>query len=96
LLAASLYRITGNFPCATQGLLALLAAVSFWTSGSLLKARGYSPRSAAALSALLLTFPTLLWKSVKITSVALYLPCLLLAIKAAEEKPGANFASGGS
>jgi len=40
LLAASLYRITGSFPCAAQGLLALLAAVSFWTSGSLLKARG--------------------------------------------------------
>lgn len=90
-LSALIYKASGSFLFATHGLQALLAAISFWATFSLFKARGHSSGLATVLAALLLTFPTVLWKSVEFTSVALYLPCLLLALKAAEEKTWGRF-----
>lgn len=91
LLTALLYRVTGSFQFATQGFLALLAALSFRAACALFEARGNSPRISIVSSALLLTFPTLLWKATEFTSVALYLPCLLLALHAAEKGKWAWF-----
>jgi len=90
-ISAVLFRLTHSFYLCTYGFLALLGAVSFWASVSLFRARAFHPTAALASSALLLTFPTLLWKSIEFTGVALYLPCLLGALLYAERKNWGGF-----
>ena len=85
-LAALVYGATGSFYCSTYGLLSALAAVSFYAMCRLLMSRGLSPRRAVVLAFLGLTFPTVLWKSIEFTGVALYVPCLLLALLMAEQR----------
>lgn len=85
-LAAGLYLLLGHFPLAVHGLLAGLAAVSFLGAATLFHARGLRPPATLAAAAGLLTFPVLLWKTLEFTGVALYLPCLLWALWAAERK----------
>jgi hypothetical protein len=86
-LAALLYWITGNFSVATHGLLALLAGAAFVAAGLLLQQRGSGDRwRVLAIVTLALTFPTVLWKTTEFTGVALYFPCLLLALWSAAEK----------
>jgi len=79
-LSALLYTVTGNFYASTYGLLALLAAVSFGCCTRLLLARGLKLSGAFSISALLLTFPTVFWKTIQFTSMAVYIPCLLVAL----------------
>jgi hypothetical protein len=85
-LSALLYAATGKFHLAIHGLLAALAGVGFWASCQLFRQRGGETRTACFGSVLLLTFPTLLWKSVEFTGMAIYIPCLLLALWATETK----------
>ena len=85
-LSALLYAAGGNFHLATYGLLAVLAAVAFGAATARFSARGIPPGVALGLAALLLTFPTLLWKGVEFTGLALYVPCLLLALGAADQR----------
>lgn len=85
-LSALLYLGTSSFTFATHGLLAGLAACSFGASCALLIRRGFTPGAAIGLAAVLMTFPTVMWKTFEFTSVALYLPCLLGAIWCAERK----------
>lgn len=85
-LAAFLYQATGSFSFAVHGLLALLGAAALAGAYLLLTQRGLRRTAAFSLSVLVLTFPTLLWKSVEFTGVALYLPCLLWALWASERK----------
>jgi hypothetical protein len=85
-LSALLFVATGSFRLATYGLLGLLATVTFFVMFRLLRDRGVSARYAVAVTALLLTFPTVLWKSIEFTGVALHMTCLLLGIWAAEQK----------
>ncbi len=86
LLSALLFKGTGSFYFATYGLLALLAAAAFFAAGRLLLARNLPIGRTLLLTALGLTFPTLLWKQVQFTGLALYLPCLLVALWAAEAR----------
>ncbi len=86
LLSALLFKGTGSFYFATYGLLALLAAAAFFAAGQLLLARNLPIGRTLLLAALGLTFPTLLWKQVQFTGLALYLPCLLVALWAAEAR----------
>lgn len=86
LLSALLFKGTGSFYFATYGLLALLAAAAFFAAGQLLLARNLPVGRTLLLTALGLTFPTLLWKQVQFTGLALYLPCLLVALWAAESR----------
>ena len=79
-LAGILFRASGSFSLAIHGSLVALAAAAFAGMGLLLRQRGVSPARALAASALLLTFPPVLWKTVEFTSVAFYLPCLLFAL----------------
>jgi hypothetical protein len=93
LSSALLFKATGSFYFATYGLLALLAAVAFFAAGRLL-ARNLPIGRVLVLTTLGLTFPTLLWKQVQFTGLALYLPCLLVALWAAESRRwGAFFAA---
>ena len=81
--SALLFKLTGSFQLAVQGLqiagVAGAAALAFL----LFRDRGLTPRAAAVAVFLGLSFPTLLWKSVEYTSLVVYLPCLLGAIWAA-------------
>jgi hypothetical protein len=85
-MAAVLYAGTVSFSFAVHGLLAALASASVAGSYLLLVQRGVKRTLALALGAVVLSFPTLLWKSVEFTSVALYLPCLIWALWAGERK----------
>ncbi len=91
-LSALLYLATGSFHLATYGLLAALAAVSFGLCALLL--RRWTGRTSAALglAAAELTFPTLFWKTVQFTGLALYLPGLFGAVLAAERRRWGWFA----
>ncbi len=90
-LSAGLYLGTGSFTFATYGLLVLSAAASFHLANRLLASRGVSPGRAFFLTALGLSFPTVLWKEVQFTGMALYLPCLLGALWAAENRKWSLF-----
>ncbi len=85
-LSALVFKLTGSFFVATNGLLVGFAVLAFWAGGKLLQHRGLSARRAAGTIALLLTFPTLLWKSLEFGSVALGMVCLLAALLAAERR----------
>ncbi len=90
-LTALLYRITGSFEFAVQGTLGICASGAFFATTVLLLARGLKHHAAILLAALFLSFPTLLWKSVQFTGLALYLPCLLLALNASEKRRWGRF-----
>ena len=83
---AWVYRVTDDFYLATYGLLAVLAGCTFGALSRLLIARGFTIARASGLAVLLLTFPSVLWKLVEFTGMALYLPCLLWAIWAYETR----------
>lgn len=85
-ISALIFKLTGSFYLATNGLLAAAAALAFWASARLLENRGLPLRRAMATAALLLTFPTFLWKSLEFTGVALYQAALLCALLAAERR----------
>lgn len=85
-LTGLLYRLTGSFELAVHGMLALCATASFGASVVLLLHRGLTRSPAIFYSVLLLAFPTLLWKAVQFTGMALYLPCLLLALVMVEKR----------
>lgn len=85
-LSALLYQITGNFYAATYGLLPVLAACSFGLFALLLRARGLGLGMAIWVSAIGLTFPTIFWKTIQYTGMALYIPCLLGAVWACEQR----------
>lgn len=85
-LTALVFKLTGSFYFAVHGVIAGCAAVSFWACGRLLRDRGFARGPAAFVAVLVLSCPTILWKSLEFTGVVLYLPCLLLAVRAAERK----------
>ena len=85
-LSALLYLATGSFHLATYGLLAALAAVSFGLCALLLRRWTGRMSAALGLAAAVLTFPTLFWKTVQFTGLALYLPGLFGAVLAAERR----------
>lgn len=85
-LSALLYSVTNNFYCATNGLLALLSVLSFFFCFSLVRKRGIQMSWAIIATGICLTFPSVLWKIVQFTGMALYIPCLLAAIWAAQQR----------
>lgn len=92
LISAAFYSITHSFYFCTYGLLCFFGALGFFASMALFRSRVNSWPFAAACAASLLTSPTLLWKMVEFTGVALYLPCLLGAVLFAERKQWGRFA----
>lgn len=92
-LAALLYHATGSFYLATYGLLGLLGGIGFFGLATLLGIRTTSEARRIVLCALVLTCATSLWKSLEFTSVALYAPCLFVAIWAAETRHWKTFAA---
>lgn len=91
-LAASTFALTGNFYLSTYGLHAVFATAALLALCALFSARGFSPALTLTLSILVLTFPVLLWRALEYTGMALYLPCLLWAIWAAERRRWGVFA----
>lgn len=84
--SALLFWLTKNFHFATYGLLGTLAGVFFFGVSRLLESRGVGRAAAIMLTGIGLTFPTLFWKTVDFTGVALYAPCLVLALAAVERR----------
>ncbi len=75
-LSAGLFKLTGSFTLATLGLQILLPAVSYFFAAQLVFDHTKSLSAALTLPALILTFPTVLWKQAEYTALVLYLPCL--------------------
>lgn len=84
-LSAIVWRGTGSFSLAIQGVQAALATLAFGALAGLLRRRGMSWWLTGLISALLLTMPTMWGKWVEYTGVLFVLPCLLLALAAAEQ-----------
>lgn len=91
-LAAVAYKASGSFQMATQGVQVLLMALGVFGGARLIHRRGFSALGSAFLAVLVLTCPTLLWKQVEFTALALYVPCLLLALDAADCRAWGRFA----
>jgi len=85
-LSATLYHATGSFYFGTYGLLAMLAGLSFFFFGLLLREKGAGAGRSILFALLTLTFPTFLWKTVQFTGMALYIPCLLGALWSAQKR----------
>jgi hypothetical protein len=81
-----LFLLTGKFHLAAYGLQSLLMGAAFWAAAHLLLRRGLGIAAALIVAALILTFPTVLWKSIEFTSMVFYIPCLLLALWATETR----------
>lgn len=92
-LSALVFALTGSFHVATYGLQACFGAASLPALCLLLSARGFSVRATFLLAALILTFPVLLWRALEYNGMALYVPCLLWAIWAAERRRWGIFAA---
>lgn len=85
-LCALAYHVTGSFHAATYGLQACFGALAMVAIGLLLRARSFSTPATLVVAGLFLTFPVLLWRALEFTGMALYVPCLLWAIWAAENR----------
>lgn len=85
-ISAALYAISGSFQLATQGIQVICALAAFAGAYALCRAREIGSGASIVISILGLTHPTLLWKSIEYTAVALYIPCLLWAIWAAHRR----------
>lgn len=92
-ISVLLFKITNSFYFSTYGHLSILGAISFWAVASLFRSRGCRTLSAIFYSGLILLFPTFLWKSLEFTGEALYVPCLFLALLAAEKQNWLGFAA---
>jgi len=90
-ISALLFKISGSFYAATYGLLAISAGASFFIICQLLHFRRFTWTTTIQISLLFLTWPTMLWKQVEFTGVALYLPCLLGALWTAETRKWGRF-----
>lgn len=84
--SALAFKVTGSLHAATSGALAVFAAVAVAGAMALFRARDVANAAGATLAILLVSVPTLLWKSLEYTGAALYLPCVLWAIWAAEKR----------
>jgi hypothetical protein len=85
-LSALIFTVTGDFHFATYGLLAACAAAAFCGLCALFRTRGCSAWISIVLAALVMTFPTILFKTLQFNAINLNLPCLLAAILAYERK----------
>jgi hypothetical protein len=83
LISASVFLLTGSMHMATAGMQVLFAAASVAGATALFRDRGIGHQRAVVLALLLVSCPTILWKALEFTGVALYFPCLLWAIWAA-------------
>ncbi len=84
--AAGVYRLTESFFLATYGLHAVYAACGYAAVAALLRSRGFSITLTLVIAFGLMTLPVLLWRALEFTGMALYVPCLLWAIWAAENR----------
>lgn len=90
-IAALLFRVTGNFYLATYGLLAFLGGWTFSVMAALIMRRGVPAASSLMITAGIVTFPTIFWKSLEFTGMALHIPCLLTCLWLAERRRWAAF-----
>lgn len=88
--SALLYVVFGNFYFATYGLLAALAATSFYFCAKLLERRT-SLWFSLVTTTIALTFPTIFWKEIQFTGMAIYIPCLFGGLWAYDQKRWAQF-----
>ena len=89
--SAVVWRATGSFRIATQGVQLVLLMIAFIAAVVLLRRRGVACWASVAVSGLILTTPTLLAKNLEYTGFVLSLPCLMLALLAAESRRWAWF-----
>ncbi|MDP3494405.1 MAG: hypothetical protein Q8R82_14940 [Hyphomonadaceae bacterium] len=85
-ISAATLKLTSSFRIATLGLQAFAAGVTVWLLILLLYRRGLPFASALAVAVLVASCPTLLAKWTEFTGFIVYLPCLLLAVLAADAR----------
>jgi hypothetical protein len=91
LVSGLIYKATGSFSLATQGLQAAMAGVSFLAMTVLFVRRAMPTVAAMATAAVILFVPTLIVKWLEFTALIIYVPCLLWAIYLAEKQRWAWF-----
>src|SRR6188768_1716922 len=90
-ISALIFRTSGSFRLATQGLQCVLWGV-FVAAVFRLLHRRHSSWHAVLLSFAICYTPTLFWKGIEFTSLVLYLPCLAIATGAALRNQWSLFA----
>jgi hypothetical protein len=91
-LSAVLFKATGSFRLATQGVLLIAYAAAIYLLFQVLLEAGARSSRAGIFAVALGTTPTLLWKAVEFTGVAVTLPLLLGAILSARKQRWLLFA----
>lgn len=92
ILSALVFKLSGSFRLATQGLQCVLWGVLGFALTRLLQRRQFPAWGAAPITLSLCLIPTVLWKGAEFSALALYLPCLVLAIDAAANRRWKPFA----
>jgi len=85
-ISALLFQSTGNFYFATVGLQIVSAVLLFYFTVRLLTDRAIHSLAALLMTFLIVTFPSVFWKTLEFTALIVYLPCLLIALWACERK----------
>ncbi|PTY07386.1 hypothetical protein DB347_08790 [Opitutaceae bacterium EW11] len=85
-VSAFLFRVSGSFYLSTSGLLAVLGGISTLLVSRLWTERRIPSAFSVLLAIFLTAFPTVLWKSVEYSALALYIPCLLGMLLSAERR----------
>ena len=85
-LSALIVKISGSFRAATSGAQGAFAALALAGAAGLFHARGLSAARSLLIALVVVTFPTVFLKQVEFTGTALYIPCLLWAMWAAERR----------
>jgi len=91
-ISASVFKITGSFRLAIHGVQCLAFVGLCLTALHLLRQRQHSIGTAPLLTFVLCLCPTILWKSLEFTALVIYVPCLVMAIGAANRNRWGIFA----
>ncbi|PTX97705.1 hypothetical protein [Opitutus sp. ER46] len=89
--AAALYRLTGSFTFAVQGLQVAAAVASGFFAARFVQHATRSTPLAVGIALAILTFPTALWKQAEFTAMVIYLPALLATIAYAARRAWLGF-----
>jgi hypothetical protein len=91
LVSGLIFKITGSFYLATQGVQAAMAGLSFWALAILFARRAVPLGVSIVAAAVVLFVPTLMVKWLEYTALILYVPCLLWAVSLAEKQRWIGF-----
>jgi hypothetical protein len=92
-ISAAVWRLTGSFRAAVHGTQVIAISLGYLAASALFVRRGFSVVASLAVSALLLSMPTILWKDLEFTGFFLNVACLLAAVYFIEHRRWGWFAA---